>query len=92
MKKKFIAIILELIPILSAIISFILIVLNYDTDIVRYTIKLTVLLSFVGFIFFFIGRFIEKKDKLVKVLGLFDCFATLYIIIMYIIAIFSFGL
>ncbi len=92
MKKKFIAIILELIPILSAIISFILIVLNYDTDIVRYTIKLTILLSFVGFIFFFIGRFIEKKDKLVKVLGLFDCFATLYIIIMYIIAIFSFGL
>lgn len=92
MKKKFIAIIFELIPILSAIISFILIVLNYDTDIVRYIIKLTVLLSFVGFIFFFIGRFIEKKDKLVKVLGLFDCFATLYIIIMYIIAIFSFGL
>ena len=92
MNKKTIAIILELIPIISAITSFILIASHYDVTIARHIIKITIILSFIGFIFFLIGRKIIKKDKLVKILGILDLFATLYVILLYLIAFFSFGL
>lgn len=92
MNKKSIAIMLELVPLLSAVMSFILIVLPYESKIVKSIIGVTTLLSLFGFIFFFIGRSIDRKDKIVRVLGILDWFSFVYVIVLYTIVIFSFGL
>lgn len=92
MKKKTIAIILEMIPIISIIISFILIRLPYNTKVIKLVIAITFLLSFLGIVFFFVGRKIDKRDKIVRIFGKLDCIVTLFIIIFYILVIFIFGL
>ena len=88
MKRKIITIILQLIPIVSAPISYILITSPYNSKIT----KITILFAFLGFVFFFIGRKLDKESKIVKVLGILDWLATLYVILLYIMVIFIFGL
>ncbi len=92
MNKKTIAIIAELIPLVSAVVSYVLVVSSLDSKIIRQVISITFLLAFLGFVFFFIGRGLAKNDKAVRILGIFDWLATIYVIAIYIIAIFSFGL
>ena len=92
MNKKTVTIILKLIPLVSAIISFIFIILPYDSEIIKRVIGITTVLSFFGFVFFFIGKNLSKENKMIRVLGIFDLLATLYVILLYIIVIFSFGL
>ncbi len=92
MNKKTIAIILKLIPLVSTIISFIFIVLPYDSEIIKRIVGITTVLSFFGFVFFFIGKNLSKENKLIRVLGIFDWLATIYVILLYTIVIFSFGL
>ncbi len=92
MNKRIIAIAVELIPIVTAIISIVLLASGSEADLIRWATKYTIIVSFFGFIFFFIGRKLCKKDKLVKVLGIVDLAATLYVIGIYIAAIFAFGL
>ena len=92
MNKKTIAIILEIIPILSSVISLVFILMPYDFKTLSFIIPITVLLAFFGFIFFFIGRKLCKENKIVKILGIFDFIATISIVALYIIAIFNFGL
>lgn len=92
MNKKVMAIIAELIPIISAPLSYLLIISPYDAKPIRWIILITVIFSFFGFIFLFIGRALDKESKTVKILGILDCFSTLFIIALYIIAIFCFGL
>ena len=92
MKKKVIAIILEIIPIVSAIVSAVFILIPYGSDKLSVIIPLITLVAFLGFVFFFIAKKLCKKSKLVKVLGILDWISTLYVIVLYIIAIFSFGL
>ena len=88
MNKKIIAIIIELIPIISAPISYILVISPNNSKMA----KLTILIAFFGFLFFFIGRKLNKDSRLVKVLGILDLLATLYVILLYTIVIFVFGL
>lgn len=90
--KKIIAIILEIIPIVSAVISYPLLVSSLDSPVVRLIIAVTFLCAFFGFVFFFIGRMLAKNDKAVRILGVFDLLATLYIVGIFIVAIFVFGL
>ena len=90
--KKIIAIILEIIPIVSAVISYPLLVSCLDSPVVRLIIAVTFLCAFFGFVFFFIGRMLAKNDKAVRILGVFDLLATLYIVGIFIVAIFVFGL
>ena len=90
--KKIIAIILEIIPIVSAVISYPLLVSSLDSPVVRLIIAVTFLCAFFGFVFFFIGRMLAKNDKAVRILGVFDWLATLYIVGIFIVAIFVFGL
>ena len=92
MNRKTIAILLELIPVISAAISYALVVSSSDAAPVRRIISITFLLAFLGFVFFFIGRKLAKGDKTVRILGILDWLATLYVIAFYVIAIFSFGL
>ena len=82
----------ELVPLLSAVVSFVLIILPYESGIVKSIIGMTTLLSFFGFIFFFIGRSIGEENKTVKVFGILDWLATIYVVTLYTIVIFSFGL
>ena len=90
--KKIIAIILEIIPIVSAVISYPLLVSSLDSPVVRLIIAVTFLCAFFGFVFFFIGRMLAKNDKAVRILGVFDWLASLYIVGIFIVAIFVFGL
>lgn len=92
MSKKTVTIILKLVPLVSAIVSFILIVLPYDSEIVKRIIGITTVLSLFGFVFFFIEKNLSKENKIIRVLGIFDWLATIYVILLYTIVIFSFGL
>ena len=92
MKKKTLAIILEAIPILSAVVSIGLILSPYNSAPIRGIISGGVLLALFGFVFFFIGRRLEKGDRAVRILGIFDWLATASIIVLYALAIISFGL
>jgi hypothetical protein len=92
MNKKKMAIALEMIPVLSVLISFILIKIQYVSKITTWIVFITIVLAFLGFVFFLIGRKLYKDDKIVRILGTFDLLSTLYVVTLYIIAIFSFGL
>ncbi|MBQ6546722.1 MAG: hypothetical protein IJL74_01840 [Bacilli bacterium] len=92
MNKKTIAIIIEVIPILSAIASFILIVIPYGSGLISHLTPILVFLSLFGFVFFFIGKKLCKGDKIVKILGILDLLSTAYVLALYIVAIFVFGL
>ena len=92
MNKKKIAIAVEMIPVLSVLISFILIKIQYVSKITIWIVFITIVLAFFGFAFFLIGRKLYKGDKIVRILGTFDLLSTLYVVTLYIIAIFSFGL
>ncbi len=92
MDKKNAAIFVQLVPIISAIISFILIEISYDAELITWIIYITTILAFFGFVFFFIGRKLCKKDKVVQILGILDWLSTVYVILLYVFAIFAFGL
>ncbi|MBQ3292089.1 MAG: hypothetical protein IJH43_06920 [Mogibacterium sp.] len=92
MSKKTIAIIIELIPIIAAVIALIIL---YGPVTLPGNAAITVvsfLLAILGFVFFFIGRKLAKDDKTVRVLGVLDCLATLSIIGVYVVAVLVFGL
>ena len=69
-----------------------LIKLNNNSELLKHAITITMLLAFFGFIFFFVGKKLNKTDKIVQILGILDLLATLYVIVLYTIVIFSFGL
>ena len=90
--KKTIAILLEALPIVSAPLAYLLVISDYNSPLIRAVIGITFLFAFLGFVFFLIGRKLAKDDKIVRILGIFDWLATLFIIAIYVIAIFNFGL
>ena len=92
MNRKTAAIIAEIIPILSAVMSFALIASEYTSEWVKTVIFITMLMAFFGFIFFFVGRKLCKGDRAVRILGIFDLLATVSVVGFYILVIFLFGL
>ncbi|MBQ4396455.1 MAG: hypothetical protein II828_02920 [Clostridia bacterium] len=90
--KKTIAILLEILPIVSAPLAYLLVISDYNSPLIRAVIGITFLIAFLGFVFFLIGRKLAKGDKVVRILGIIDCIATLFIVAIYVIAIFNFGL
>ncbi len=92
MKKKILAIVLEAIPIVSAPLAFSLIRSSLDSSLVRGVICVAMALAFLGVAFFFIGRALAKKDKVVLILGILDIAATVSVIGFYILVIFLFAL
>jgi len=85
MNKKTFAIIVELLPIISAPLSYLLIVSGMDSELIRGIIGFTTCIAFLGFVFFFIGRKLAKEEKIVKILGIFDWLATASVIGFYVI-------
>ena len=92
MNNKKIALIFSLIPIVSAVVSFCLIMLNFNSLVIKVITSITIICAFSGFIFFFIARTFDKKSKVVKVLGIFDWLTSFCVIAFYTVAIFVFGL
>ncbi len=92
MNKKIIAILAELVPLVSAVTSYLLIVSKFDSPIIRGVIPVTMLLAFFGLAFFFIGRKLAKESKAGRVLGVLDCITTLSVIGFYVVVILNFGL
>lgn len=86
MDKKKIAMIVEIVPIVSAVLNFILLSIPEESKLIRGIISITMFFAFFGFVFFFIGRSLGKGDKTVKILGILDIFATVSVIATYIIA------
>ena len=91
MNKKTQAVLLELIPIFSAILGPALVVSDWDGPAVRWVIRITFLLAALGFLFFFAGRKLEPEDKMVRVLGILDLCSVLVIIGIYVLAFVVFG-
>lgn len=92
MSRKIIAMISEILPLISAVLFFLLIFSSHDSALSGVVISITCLLAFFGFVFFFIGRKLVKGDRMVQILGILDLLATLSIVGFYVLAIFSFGL
>ena len=69
-----------------------LIISNHVPEISSKFIPYTMLLAFLGFVFFFIGRKLDKEDRMVRILGILDWIATISVIGFYVLAILCFGL
>ena len=80
MNKKTVLSIIKLIPVVSAVLSFILVFSDVQAGSLT---AVTVILAFLGFVFFFIGRKSAKEDKTLKILGILDLLSTLSMIVMY---------
>ena len=89
MDKKTFLTILKLIPAASAMLAYILIFSSAQAGALT---SAAVLLAFFGFMFFFIGRKSAKEDKTLRILGWMDLLSTLSVIVLYALAIASFGL
>ena len=92
MNKKIIAIVLELIPVVSAVVSFYLFTTSKDSVLIRETLLVSFVFSLLGRAFFIVGRKLAGDDKTVRILGLLDLVASIYVIAFYVLAIISFGL
>ena len=92
MNRKNIVIIAEIVPIISAILSLVFLLLPNGSNLISKIMPAVTLVAFLGVIFFFIGRKFCKENKIVKILGIFDILSTVYVIILYIMAVFNFGL
>ena len=91
MNRKMIVTI-KLIPVISVILSYMLILGPFHSDFARGLSGVTVVLAFLGFAFFFIGRRLAKEDKLIKILGILDILSTLAIVALYALAVISVAL
>ena len=92
MNNKTFLTVIKLIPVISAAVSFILIFGSYSAAWISKVSGVTVILAFLGFAFFFIGRRSAKDDRIIKILGILDIFSTVSIVMLYALAVFSFGL
>ena len=88
MNKKTVLTIVKLIPVISAVLSFILIFSPVKAGTLA---AATVTLALFGFVFFFIGRKSAKEDKTLKILGILDLLSTAAIIAMYVLVFIAFA-
>lgn len=92
MTKKSFAIFLEIIPIVAALIAIPSIFINSKATLISDIAFWSVIVAFFGFAFFIVAMFLAGREKIVKMLGALDIIATVTIGIIYMLAIFSFGL
>ena len=88
MNRKTFLTIIKLIPVVSAILAYILIFSSAHAGTLT---TAATLLAFFGFVFFFIGRKQAKEDKALKILGWLDILSTAAVIVLYALAMFAFA-
>ena len=86
MNRKTVLTIIKLIPVVSAVLAYLLIFSSVQATPLT---TIAVLLAAFGFAFFFVGRKSTKEDKTLKILGWLDLLSTLSIIILYVIVFFA---
>ena len=86
MNRKTFLTIIKLIPVVSAVLAYILVFSPLEAG---WLTSIAVLLAVFGFAFFFVGRKAAKEDKTLKILGWLDLLSTLSIIILYVIVFFA---
>lgn len=87
--KRTTAIIIELIPVVSAISALFLLKRDVDSAFIRSITMIVFIFAFLGFVAFFIGRKLAGEDKMVKILGILDWIATAVIVGIYAIVFFA---
>ncbi len=92
MKNKKIAIITELIPVISAPLAIFLIMAPFNSKFIGGVITVAMILGFFGFVPFLVFRKLGKEDKTVRMLGILDLLATLAVIWFYVLAFLSIGM
>ena len=92
MDKKNIVITAKLIPVISAVLSYLLILGPFRAAWISKVTGVTVILAFLGVVFFFIGRRMAKENKAVKILGILDILSTVSMIALYALAVISVAL
>lgn len=92
MDKKNIVITAKLIPVISAIVSYLLIFGSFKAAWISKVTGVTVILAFLGVGFFFIGRRLAKEDRTLKILGILDILSSISIIVLYALAFASVGM
>ena len=88
LNKRTILTIVKLIPVVSAVLAYILILSSAQAGVLT---TAAVLLAFFGFVFFFIGRKEAKEDKTLKILGWLDLLSTVAVIVLYALAMAAFA-
>ena len=92
MNKKNVAIVLEILPIVSAILTYVLIYAPFKAGSnIKIISGIAMIIALFGFLFFIIGRILAKEDRTVKILGILDCIATLSIIVLFVIIFIAIG-
>ncbi len=92
MDKKNIVITAKLIPVISAILSYLLIFGSFKAAWISKVTGVTVILAFLGVGFFFIGCRLAKEDRTLKILGILDILSSISIIVLYALAFASVGM
>ena len=92
MDKKNIVITAKLIPVISAVLSYLLILGPFKAAWISKVTGVTVILAFLGVGFFFIGRRLAREDRMLKILGILDILSSISIIVLYALAFASVGM
>ena len=87
MNKKNVAIVLELLP----IISIALVVISSLVSMGSILPAVCMIIAFFGFLFFIIGRVLAKEEKIVRILGICDILATVGVIAFYVLVFIAIG-
>lgn len=90
--KKNLALILEIIPIISTAAFFFFTYSDMNPALVKTANTVAVIFSLLGIPAFIAGRILAKGSKPALILGILDLLCTAAIIVFYILAIFVFGL
>ena len=88
MNRKTVLTILKLIPVVSAVLAYILIFSSAEAGAIT---TIAVLLAFFGFVFFFIDRKSAKEDKTLRILGWLDLLSTASMVVLYVIVLLAFA-
>ena len=92
MDRKTTLTIIKIIPVVSVVASYILILGPFNAAWISKVMGVTVILSFLGFVFFFIGRKHAGEDRVLKILGILDILSTAAIAALYALAVISIAL
>lgn len=92
MEKKKLAIILEIIPIASLVLGFILVFLPISSGVIQWINSVLFMLAVFGFVFGIIGVKMVKGDKAVKILCILDCIAPLIVVLFYVLVFAAIGM
>ncbi len=91
MNKKNVAMVLEIIPIVSIVFVVLSSFMKVDAGPITLIRAICMLIAFFGFVFFIIGRKLAKEEKVVRILGICDILATVGVIAIYVLVFIAIG-